>query len=50
MKDCDNREKVFLTLREFVYTSIGRIHKNEGYPSKHKVEVKGNALKQKIEA
>ena len=29
---------------------MGRIHKNEGHPSKHKVEVKGSALKQKIEA
>ena len=31
-------------------TTLGRIHKNEGHPSKHKVEVKGSALKQKIEA
>ena len=31
-------------------TPLRRIHKNEGHPSKYKVEVKGNALKQKIEA
>ena len=29
--------------------SLGRIHKNEGYPCKHKVEVQGNGLKQKLE-
>ena len=29
---------------------MGHIHYNEGYSSKHKVEVKGIALKQKIEA
>ena len=29
--------------------TMGRIHENEGYPSKHEAQVKGDARKQKME-